>query len=437
MDVMDANNAKRKPPYMEEAEVAARLQPVIVGGTFLSYSYVREFHRAYGIKRCIVILAQDIKMLTSSRFTDCRIVADAGEPEGLCRALLDIAEELRAKSPERIPMVVGCDDRHALIFAKYRECLEQAGYIVPCNDYEMLETISLKHNFYDLCEQLDIPYPKTLYYSCGPDGPEELPVEEFTYPLIAKPSDTTLFQNADVANKRKCYEVDSAQELSEVWRDVRASDYDGQMIIQDYIPGGDENLRILNTFTDADSDIRAVSGGIVCLQDHSPSALGNPLCILGERDAQVIECAQRFLKHVGFTGFGNFDLKYDERTGQCCFFEINIRAGRSTYYMSLGGINFVSLLVDAYVLGREIPYTEAYEPFAYCCVPPYVLRRSIDDKDMLGRALRLQKETKDPYPLFYGPDTLAHNFWSAVMYYNQIRKFKKFFWDTNGKQFKG
>ncbi len=433
----ETSTANHQPPYMEEHEVAKRLQPVVVGGTFLSYSYVREFHRAYGIERCIVVLTQDIKMITSSRFTDCRIAEDAGEPEGLRRVLLEIADELRAEDPARIPIVVGCDDRHALIFAKYKDCLEQAGYIVPCNDFDMLEKISLKHNFYDLCEQLNIPYPKTRYYDCGPGGPEELPIEEFTYPLIAKPSDTTLFQNAAVASKRKCYEIDSSQEMAEVWRDIRASNYNGKLVVQDYIPGGDEKLRILNTFTDLDGNIRAVSGGVVCLQDHSPSALGNPLCIVGERDAQVIECAQRFLKHVGFTGFGNFDLKYDERTGQCCFFEINIRAGRSTYYMSLGGVNFITLLVDAYVLGREIPYMEAYEPFAYCCVPPYVLKRSIEDEKVLHQALELQNRTKDPYPLYYKPDTLSHNFWSAVMYYNQIRKFKKFFWDTDGRQFKG
>ena len=217
---------------------------------------------------------------------------------------------------------------------------------------------------------------------------------------------------------------------------MRASDYDGELVVQDFIPGGDENLRILNTFSDGEGNIRAVSGGVVCLQDHNPAALGNPLCIIGERDEQVIECAQRLLRRLRFSGFANFDLKYDERTGRCCFFEINIRAGRSTYYMSLGGVNFVTLLVDAYVLGREVPYAEAYDPFAYCCVPPVVLRRSIADAECLKRTLELRRRTKDPYPLRYAPDTLAHNFWSYVMYFNQIRKFKRFFWDTGGKQFK-
>ncbi len=431
------NTTSHRSSYMEEHEVEKRLQPVIVGGDFLAYSYVREFHRAYGIKRCIVILTKDIKMITSSRFTDCRIIENAFEPERLYQTLLDIADELKVENPLRIPMVVGCDDRHAFILAEYKNRLEQAGYVVPYNGVDMLEQVSRKRNFYDLCGQLDIPYPKTCYYDCGSEGPEELPVEEFVYPLVAKPSDTPRFQNARITDKRKCYEIDSPQELSEVWHDIRTSDYDGTLILQDYIPGGDENLRSLTTFTDREGNIRAVSGGIVCLQDHSPSALGNPLCIIDEYDAQMIEYAQRLLKHVGFVGFGNFDLKYDERTGHRYFFEMNARPGRNTYYMSLGGINFVTLLVDAYVLGKEMPYTEAYEPFAYCCVPPYVLKRSIGNENVLRRALELRKRTKDPYPLYYASDTLVHNFWSIVMYYNQIRKFKKFFWDTDGKQLKG
>ena len=65
-----------------------------------------------------------------------------------------------------------------------------------------------------------------------------------------------------------------------------------------------------------------------------------------------------------------------------------------------------------------------------------MLRRSITDAECLERTLDLRRRTKDPYPLHYAPDTLAHNFWSYVMYFNQIRKFKRFFWDTGGKQFK-
>ncbi len=421
----------------EERKITSRIVPVIVGGTFLAYSYVREFNRAYGTKRAIVVLSEPIKMLTESRFTDCRIVAGSHDPEVLLETLKSIASELAEKTPEAIPLLLGCDDRHALFFAKNKEALQTAGYVCMCNDYEMIERVSDKHNFYDLCEELGVPYAKSWYFSASPNGPDELPVHDFPYPLILKPSDTTAFQNAEIKGKRKAYEIETPEELAQVWVNIKASDYNEEMVVQDFIPGGDEALSIITTFSDPTGEVKLVSGGEVCLQDHNPAALGNPLCVIGARQEQVIEDAKRIIKHLGYVGYGNFDLKYDSRRDQYCFFEINIRAGRSTYYTSLGGVNFVTPIVDQYILGKELAYREAYDPFVYCCVPDRVLKKSIADKRQLEEALALKKATNpNPYPLDYKADSLGHNLWSYVMYYNQIRKFKRFFWDTDGQQFK-
>ena len=189
--------------------------------------------------------------------------------------------------------------------------LEAAGYTVPYIDFDLLDDITQKRRFYELCEQLDIPFPRTWYFDCGPDGPEELPVEEFPYPLIAKPSNSAQFQDATIARKRKIYEIDSPEEMAQVWSDIRASDYDNELVLQDFIPGGDDAIRTLTTFSDATGDMRVVSGGVVCLQDHDPTALGNPVCIMGEREEAIIEAAKRFLAKTGYRGFANFDIKFD------------------------------------------------------------------------------------------------------------------------------
>ena len=60
------------PRIASPADVARLLQPVVVGGDILAYSYVRELHRAFDIERTIVLATQDIKMLSTSRFTDYR-----------------------------------------------------------------------------------------------------------------------------------------------------------------------------------------------------------------------------------------------------------------------------------------------------------------------------------------------------------------------------
>ena len=50
------------------------------------------------------------------------------------------------------------------------------------------------------------------------------------------------------------------------------------------------------------------------------------------------------------------------------------------------------------------------------------------------RALQLYKATKNRYPLRFWSDTTLHNLWADAMLVNQIPKFKKFYWDTDGRQ---
>lgn len=430
----DSSRARLTPGATPD-DIRPLLQPVVVGGDILAYSYVREFHRAYGIERTVVLATQDIKMLSASRFTDYRLERDIHEAEGLYDALERVAAEMHAADPERVLLVLGCDDCHARLLSQGKERLEAAGYTVPYIDFPLLDDITQKHRFYELCDELSIPYPRTWYFDCG-DGPERLPAHEFPYPLIAKPSNSAQFQDADIPRKRKIYEIESPEELEQVWNDIRTSDYNNELVLQDFVPGTDDAIRTLTTFSDANGDLRVVSGGVVCLQDHDPTALGNPLCILGEREDEIVACAQRFLKRIDYRGFANFDIKYDERDGSFRFFEVNTRAGRNTYYMSLGGVNFVTLIVDEFVLGRTIPYREAYDDFTYCCVPRYVLKRSMEDRGRLTEAVTTLKNTRNPYPLHYGPDSFMHNLWAYAMYLNQIPKFKRFYWDTEGKQLK-
>ena len=94
------------PRIASTADVARRLQPVVVGGDILAYSYVRELHRAYGVERTIVLATQDIKMLSSSRFTDYRLEPLIHEPEGLYDALERVVEAFRLVD-ERLQAVVG------------------------------------------------------------------------------------------------------------------------------------------------------------------------------------------------------------------------------------------------------------------------------------------------------------------------------------------
>ena len=91
-------------------DVARLLQPVVVGGDILAYSYVRELHRAYGITRSIVLATQDVKMLSTSKFTDYRLVDGLYDnAETLYFNLEKIAVETYERDADAILLVLGCD----------------------------------------------------------------------------------------------------------------------------------------------------------------------------------------------------------------------------------------------------------------------------------------------------------------------------------------
>ena len=71
---------------------------------------------------------------------------------------------------------------------------------------------------------------------------------------------------------------------------------------------------------------------------------------------QVYQQIQDFLEKIEYTGFANFDMKYDPRDGSYKLFEINLRQGRSSFYVTLNGYNLTRYLVADRI--NNEPFTE-------------------------------------------------------------------------------
>lgn len=412
-----------------EEDVRNKLVPIILGADILGYTYVREFNRVYGINS-ILLASADVKATSSSKFCDYRIIDGVDQEGTLVDYLCTLGAELQAEG--KVGIVVGSGDWYARIFSKNKEALSKT-LVVPYIDFDLLDDITQKERFYKICEELGMDYPKTWLFDCS-DPSVTMDTSQFTYPLIAKPSNSARYHYAEFPGKKKIFEVQTPEELQTIFRNLQESSYDRELIVQDFIPGDDDGLHSVTTFSDDEGHLRVSCMGQVVLQDHAPSAIGNPVVIRSKRVESVIEQAARFLEHVHYHGFANFDVKYDPRDGSYRFFEVNTRPGRNTYYMSLAGVPFVKLFVEDYVLGHEIPRVDAKDEFLYACVPPTVVRRTVRDEGLRDDVLAGYKSGLAQFPLFYAKDTVNHWFWAEVTYYHQIQKFKKYVWDTGGKQ---
>ena len=409
-------------------DVARYLQPVICGADNLGYSYIRCFHAEYGIKS-IVVGSKDVKFVSTSSFADFRQVEGLDKDETLMEALEGIGRELEGR---KVPLLLGCGDFYARIFSKHKAELER-WFVVPYIDFDLLDRITQKEEFYRICEELSIPYPKTRSYSCA-DPAVQIPVDEFSYPVVAKPSNSARYHYAEFEGKKKAFIVETPEELATIFDRLKATVYDRELIVQDYIPGDDSHMGIVACFCDGRGDVRVSGVGKVLLEDHAPAAIGNPVCItsLDMPADELVAHAARFLAHVGYTGYANFDVKYDARDGEYKFFEVNTRPGQSSYFLTLAGVNFVVPIVEQFVLGEQVAERRADEPFIYHAVPRYVVSRTVEEP-LRSRALALFAENrrrgKEGCPLISSADNFKHNMWARAVYMNQIRKFKRYVWD--------
>ncbi len=392
--------------------------PVILGADITAYSLVRSFYEEYKVKSIVVSRLQ-AKIISESKICENRVFAGLDDAEVLVDTLIKLAGEFEGKKL----IVMGCGDWYVRNLIENKERLSPY-YIIPYIDKELLDKIVLKDKFYEICDELDIAHPNTYVYNCGEENDLNLP---FDYPVIAKCANSAMYHYAKFEGKKKVFRFENEEDLRAMLKNLETSSYDYKFLIQDCIPGDDTNMRVLTCYCDQNSKVRFASLGHVLLEDHTPSAIGNPVAIINEVDEQIVADATKFLEHIGYTGFANFDLKYDSRDGKYKFFEINVRLGRSNFYVTGSGFNTVKWIVEDLVYGNELPYTVADNENLFTVVPKGIITKYVkDNPEQLDRVKRLWKEKKVSYPLNYKEDMgPVRAFYVIAAYFNQYRKYRK------------
>ena len=394
--------------------------PVILGADITAYSLARSFHEEYKIKSLVLSMSEG-GYIANSDIIENRVFPHLEQKEVLIKHLIEIGEEFKGRKKL---IVLGCGDWYVRALIESKKELEPY-YIVPYIDEELLNKIVLKDKFYEIFEELGLDYPKTYVYECGKENDLKF---DFDYPVIAKPANSAMYHYAKFEGKKKVFSFDNEEDLRKMLANLEGSSYDYKFLIQDKIPGDDTYMRVLTCYCDRNSKVRFAALGRTLLEDHTPTAIGNPVSIINEVNPDIVAAATKFLEHIGYVGFANFDIKYDERDGKYKFFEINVRLGRSNFYVTGSGFNTVKWIVDDYIYNKLDDYTVADNINLYTVVPKGVIMKYVPESDFKNLARRLFKEKKVSYPLLYKADkNLKHNFYARAALINQFRKFKKYF----------
>ncbi|MBQ1552535.1 MAG: hypothetical protein IIZ66_03225 [Clostridia bacterium] len=394
--------------------------PVILGGDITAYSLARSFHEQYSIKS-LVVSQMEAKFIAYSKIIENRVIAGLENADVLIPALVSIGKEYEGRKKL---IVMGCGDWYVRCLIEHKAELSPY-YVIPYIDEPLLNEIVLKDKFYDICSRLGISHPKTYVYECG--KPNDLRFD-FDYPVIAKPANSAMYHYAKFEGEKKVYRFNNEKDLRAMLDRLEGSSYNYKFLIQDCIPGGDEYMRVLTCYSDRRGKVVFASLGHSLLEDHTPLAIGNPVAIINEVNAGIVDAAVRFLEDVGYTGFSNFDIKYDTRDGSYNFFEINVRLGRSNFYVTGSGFNTVKYIVDDLIYNKDFgdEFVVADRENLFTVVPKKIILDHVEDGAMREQVKRLYREGRVSHPLYYRGDMSPRRaFYVEAAMLNQFRKYHR------------
>lgn len=381
----------------------AGVLPVLLGGDANVYGMARSFYEAYGM-HSVAVCKRTLPALAHSRLVKVAVEHPRLEEDGVFTAVL---MALAKAHPDKTCLLISCADGYTLQLARCREALAPY-YRFACPAPAVVQSLGTKEGFAAVCAAHGLRTPKSVTLPGGAPLPE-LP---FGWPVIVKPADSPAYWNCRFPGKRKVYLTHSRAELENVVATVAQGGYRGALLLQEYIPGPDTALGVVNAYCARDGSVPWIVQGQVLLQERTPEGVGNYGAILTEpprQDAALLTALAELLRQSGWRGYANFDLKYDPQ-GEPVLFEMNPRQGRASYFCTAAGANLARPLVEDLVQTTAVA-PPVLRPSVWYTAPWGVVRRYCPDRHLLRRAASLRRRGRGRCQLLAPGEGPARRVW--------------------------
>lgn len=392
----------------QEIPLSQSFVPVITGGDLGAYSLAREFHEAYGVVSAIVPTAENL-VVGGSKITQLFPAGPMFDADRVVEHLGEVAQQLQKGGPRPLILVAGYD--HLVrIMVDNDARLRQMGYVFPQLHGKQLDAASLKENFYALCDKHGIHYPRTAAFDArqGLQKVEEfvstLEAPDWQYPLILKAGDGSEWANTRFEGRRKVHYLETPAELRDVLAKAVEAGYQGSLIIQQFIPGPDSNLRILTHFRDRTGANVLTGLAQVIVEDHASGLEGNSRALIAQSDHGLETQGATLMHALDWHGFGMFDIKIHEHTGQAYFLEMNPRLGRHHYYLTVAEANPAPYLYRELVKETAHPVAVVTDGPAVSMTIPLKLAYQYASAEQVVQLQAAQRAKRIGWPLKYSAD---------------------------------
>jgi predicted ATP-grasp superfamily ATP-dependent carboligase/ubiquinone/menaquinone biosynthesis C-methylase UbiE len=266
---------------------------------------------------------------------------DAEPPARSLERLHAIARELGGR-----PILLPTNDETARFVAAHAPALG-AAFRFQENSRELVERLYDKRSMSELASALGLPIAR-LFTFASLDELRAL-AARLKFPVMLKGADgIRLAQRTG----EKMWIVDGAAELIDLYR--RAEDFARpDLMVQEYIPGGEDAQWMFNGYFDARSRCRFGATGRKLRQ--TPPYTG--MTSLGEcaPNPEVERLVARLVEGTGYRGILDIGFRFDARDGRYKVLDVNPRLGATfRLFAGAGGLDVVrALYLD--LTGQEVP----------------------------------------------------------------------------------
>ena len=363
--------------------------PIILGSDENAYGNVRLIREKYDVVPLLLCKRLLIPTMYSKLF-EYRCIADFDKEEVFVPALLSVLRE-KSQDYEKL-VVIACSDYYSALMSKNYDAFEGlVANAYPSSD--LLASFETKDKFYALCDEYGLDYPQTVVCEPG-DRISVVKKLPFSFTIVAKPENSNAYEYLHLSfeGKKKVYFLNNEDEYIKVAEALNRVGYTGKLILQEYIEGGDDAMRVINSYSDNDGLVRASCLGQPVLEEYAPYTLGNYAAIISRNEQDVYERVQAFLEKIGYRGFSNIDMKYDAKSGRYLMFEINPRLGRSSYFVRAAGINMMEEMIERVVYHKCHTPIFATKRAMWSNVPIGVLRKYVKNQELQKEIRELSKD---------------------------------------------
>lgn len=242
-----------------------------------------------------------------SRYARPALSPDPQDEEAFISFLAALGEELEAPAP-----VFATHDEPLNAIARGAERLG-GRFLYPFPPWAVLARIQTKRGQLEAAQAAGIPVPRTAYPSSTDEA--RAAAEELGYPVLVKPSSTEGFKRRF---GRQAFRCETAKEVERAFIDTEPY----EPIVQEVVPGGDEELYTLGSYLAADGEAL----GLFCGRKLRQTPPGVGTCRVGEAVwvEEVVDQGLRLLRALEFTGLSQVEFKRDPG-GSFRLMEVNPR----------------------------------------------------------------------------------------------------------------